>query len=173
MQEESADEKSKNLDPVTGEPGSHPVGSGVGAASGGVTGAALGGAVGGPAGAAIGAVVGGIVGAYSGRGVAETLNPTLEEAYWRENHAAQPWAEKSLNFEHYALAYRTGFEGAQKYAGKQYQEIEADLARDYEKNDANPAMPWDRARPAVKAAWDRLGGVQAPRDTDRGLRGGL
>lgn len=47
------DEKpTKNLDPITGEPGAHLVGSGVGAVSGGVAGAALGAAIGGPIGAA-------------------------------------------------------------------------------------------------------------------------
>jgi hypothetical protein len=116
-------------------------------------------------------VVGGVAGAYSGRGVAEAVNPTAEEKFWRENHSAQEWAKEGSTYEQYAPAYRTGYEGVMKYAGKQYHEIEADLARDYEKNDANPAIPWDRARPAVRGAWDRLGGVSGPRDTDRGLRG--
>lgn len=162
-----------NPDPVTGEPGSHPIGAGVGAAGGGLTGAAVGAAVGGPLGAAVGAVVGGVAGGYSGKGVAEAINPTVEENYWRENHASQPWADQSSTYEHYAPAYRTGYEGVQKYVGRQYHEIEADLARDYDKNDANPAIPWDRARPAVRAAWHRVSGVTGPRDTDRGMRGGI
>jgi hypothetical protein len=93
-----------------------------------------------------------------------------QEKYWREHHEQE---HKDVPFEHLEPAYRTGYEGVKKYAGKHYHEIEGDLARDYEKNDANPAIPWDRARPAVKAAWDRLGGVMGPRDTDRGLRGGI
>jgi len=59
------------------------------------------------------------------------------------------------------------------YAGRPYEQIETDLARDYEKNDANPAIPWDRARPAVKAAWSRVSGVHGPRASDRGIRSGL
>lgn len=173
MDEERTDDQKKNADPLTGESGSHPVGTGAGAAGGGVTGAALGAAIGGPVGAAIGAVVGGVAGAYSGKGVAEVMNPTLEEEYWRENHATQSWADGQSSFDHYAPAYRTGYEGVMKYAGKDYHQIETDLARDYEKHDVNPAIPWDRARPAVKAAWDRLSGVVGPRDTDRGMRGGL
>jgi len=43
----------KNADPITGEPGAHPVGTGVGAAGGAVTGAALGTAIGGPIGVAV------------------------------------------------------------------------------------------------------------------------
>lgn len=173
MDEKSKDETHQNADPITGEPGSHPVGTGVGTAGGGMTGAAIGGAVGGPVGAAVGAVIGGVVGAYSGRGVAEAVNPTAEEKYWRENHGTQEWANNETSFDQYAPAYRTGYEGVTKYAGKSYDQIETDLARDYEKNDANPAIPWDRARPAVKAAWHRVSGVTAPRDTDRGMRTGL
>ena len=171
MDEQRIDEAKKNPDPLTGEPGSHPIGTGVGTAGGGITGAAIGGAVGGPVGAAVGAIVGGIAGAYGGKGVAEAVNPTVEENYWRENHGAQEWAGSESKFDDYAPAYRTGYEGVTKYAGRPYHEIEADLARDYEKNDANPAIPWDRARPAVRAAWHRVSGVTGPRDTDRGIRG--
>ncbi|MDQ6622645.1 MAG: hypothetical protein M3Y86_04065, partial [Verrucomicrobiota bacterium] len=166
MGEEANEKKiNTNPDPITGEHGSHPIGTGVGTAGGGIAGAAIGAAVGGPVGAAIGAVVGGVAGAYSGRGVAEAVNHTEEEAYWREAHGKQEWADEKSSYEHYAPAYRTGYEGVTKYAGKDYHQIEVDLARDYEKNDANPAIPWDRARPAVKAAWDRLSGVTGPRDS--------
>ena len=98
---------------------------------------------------------------------------TKAEAYWREHHAKQPYADKNLSFEHYAPAYRTGHEGAAKYAGKKFEEIEDDLALDYEKHLGGSGLPWDQALPAVKAAWDRLGGVISPRDPDRGIRSGF
>jgi hypothetical protein len=66
----------KNTDPITGEPGAHPVSTGVGAAGGGITGVALDAAIGGPIGAAVGTVVGGIAAAYGAHGVAEAMNPT-------------------------------------------------------------------------------------------------
>jgi hypothetical protein len=101
----------------------------------------------------------------------EGREETAQEKYWREHHEQS--AHKDAPFEHFEPAYRTAAEGVKKYPGKHYHEIESDLARDYDKNDANLAIPWDRARPAVKSAWDRLGGVMGPRDTDRGLRGGI
>ncbi len=165
--------RDENPDPLTGEPGSHPVGTGVGTAGGGLTGAAVGAVIAGPIGAAVGAVVGGVAGAYSGRGVAEAVNPTAEgteESFWRENHALQEWATDAP-YDQYAPAYRTGYEGAMKYAGRDYEQVETDLSLDYQKHDPNPDLPWDRARPAVRAAWQRVSGTIAPRDTDRGLRG--
>ncbi len=77
------------LDPITGEPASHPVGTGIGAAVGGIAlgtaGAALAvagtalGATAGPLGAAAGAVAGGIVGGFVGHRVAESVHPMVAE----------------------------------------------------------------------------------------------
>jgi hypothetical protein len=95
-----------------------------------------------------------------------------EEAYWRQQHTRQPYAE-SRPYEDYAPAYRVGFEGAAKHAGKEYDEVEESLATDYEHAKAGSALPWDTVRPAARAAWDRLAGVISPRDSDRGIRGSI
>lgn len=96
-----------------------------------------------------------------------------EEIYWREHHAEQAYADRTLPYEHYAPAYRTGYEAATKYAGKEFEQIEDDIALDYDRARPEDGLPWDRARPAVKAAWDRLAGVVAPHDVDRGIRSGI
>src|SRR4051794_32509382 len=54
--------RDSNQDPITGEPGAHPVGVGVGTAAGGAAAGALGGAAAGPVGAVVGAVAGGLAG---------------------------------------------------------------------------------------------------------------
>ena len=97
---------------------------------------------------------------------------TAEEAYWREQHSKQPYAE-DRPYEHYAPAYKVGFEGAQKYSGRSYDEVEESLASDYEKAEPGSGVPWDSARPAVRAAWDRLAGVISPRDPSGGVRGSI
>jgi hypothetical protein len=91
-----------------------------------------------------------------------------EEAYWREQHGNQPYADKSRSYDDYAKAYRIGVEAAEKYTGKDYDEIEDSLASDYERAQPGSALPWDMARPAVKAAWEKL--VISPREPDRGMR---
>jgi uncharacterized protein (TIGR02271 family) len=86
MNEKRGKNKDANRDPISGEPGSHPVGTGVGAVAGGAAGAAAGAATGaavgtagaGPIGTGIGAAVGAIVGGMAGHGAAEGLNPTNE-----------------------------------------------------------------------------------------------
>jgi hypothetical protein len=100
-------------------------------------------------------------------------DPAEQEAYWRAQHDQQPYADKTRSYENYAHAYRTGHEAATRHAGKKFEEIEDDIALDYEKGRPDDALPWDDARPAARAAWDRLAGVISPRDPDRGIRTGM
>ena len=80
-----------NRDPITGAPGSHPVGTGVGAVAGGVAAGAAAGAVAGPVGAVVGAAVGAVVGGLAGKAVAENIDPTVEDAYWRDSYTERPY----------------------------------------------------------------------------------
>ena len=69
-----------NPDPITGEPGAHPVGVGVGALSAGAAGAAIG-SIGGPIGVLIGAAIGAVAGGLAGKEVAATTEtPTVVDA---------------------------------------------------------------------------------------------
>ena len=62
---------SAHPDPITGEPGAHPIGVGVGALSAGAAGAAIG-SIGGPIGVLIGAAIGAVAGGLAGKEVATT-----------------------------------------------------------------------------------------------------
>jgi phage tail tape-measure protein len=70
------DSNPANRDPLTGEPGSHPVGTGIGSAGGAAAGAAIGGAAAGPVGALVGGAVGAVAGGATGHAVGESANPT-------------------------------------------------------------------------------------------------
>lgn len=152
---EQKKDKSRNPDPITGAPGSHPVGTGLGAAAGGAaTGAAVG-TFAGPVGTAVGAGVGAVVGGLVGKGIAEKIDPTREDAYWRENHPRQAFA-KNRPYDAFAPAYRVGYEGYGEYgvAGKTFAESEAELRRKYEMQEAE--LEWAEARPATQAAWQKF-----------------
>ncbi len=140
-------ESDLHRDLITGEPGSHPIGTGLGAATGGATGAALGVIVG-PVGAAVGAVIGALAGGLAGKGVAEVVDPTAEDAFWRTNHANQFYAGDDYTYDDYADAYRVGYQGHED--GKTFEEKEADLQLEYEggpqkavaeaEEESNPAL---------------------------------
>lgn len=149
-------ETDANLDPLSGETGAHPVGTGVGAAGAGAAATIVGGVVGGPIGAVVGAVVGSVVGGLAGKNVAEQANPTFDDNDWQETYTSSPYAEKDKTYEDYQPAYRTGYEGYDRYghSGRTYNEVETDLQRDYQTNQTG-SLPWEQAKHAVKDAWDR------------------
>ena len=96
-----------------------------------------------------------------------------EEAYWREQHSNQTYADQARPFEAYVPAYRIGADAAAKYPGKGFEEIEDEVALDYQRSRAGAALPWDHARHAVRAAWAKLSHDIGPRDSDRGIRSGF
>jgi len=150
------EKKDANRDPITGAPGAHPVGTGVGAAAGGAAAGAAIGSIAGPVGTAVGIVAGAVVGGLAGKGVAEAVDPTVEDTYWRENYSKRNYVDQGTSYDVYRPAYRVGYEGRAKYRGKRYEEVENDLQRDYERSRAKDAATWDKARFAARDAWERV-----------------
>jgi hypothetical protein len=148
-------ERDANRDPITGEPGSHPVGTGVGAAGGAAAGAAIG-SVGGPIGTAVGGLVGAIAGAAAGHSVAEGIDPTAEDAYWEKNHHLRPYYISDYDYNDYRPAYQMGYEGYGQRDGRSYDEVEPELSRNWEEKRGQSRLDWDNARDAVRDGWHRV-----------------
>ncbi|HZL34889.1 MAG TPA: hypothetical protein VFC78_06240 [Tepidisphaeraceae bacterium] len=155
-----------NPDLITGAPGSHPIGTGIGAAAVGVGGTAagiyIGAAIGtvstgplAPIGGAIGAIIGGIAGAWAGHSMAEHIDPTVEDAYWRENHKTRPYYQQGTDYDQYAPAYRYGYEAHAKHADKSFDQVESVLGSGWDNVKSESTLSWDKARQATRDAWDR------------------
>ena len=93
-----------NEDPMTGEPGSHPMGTGLGAALGGALAGAVSGTLAGPIGTVVGTIAGGVAGAYAGKAIAENVDPTVETAYWRDAYEDRPYYSDDYSYEDYEPA---------------------------------------------------------------------
>jgi hypothetical protein len=152
-----SDRKPTNPDPITGEPGAHPVGTGVGAAGGAAAGAVLG-SVAGPVGTVIGGAVGAVAGGLAGKGAAESVNPTAEDSYWRENYSKSPSYKKDYTYDDYAPAYRTGYTGWERAraSGQSFDAYEPTLRSDYEKVKGKSRLNWEEAKSATRDAWHRV-----------------
>src|ERR1019366_7660537 len=134
---------------------SHLVGTGIGAVAGGAVAGAAVGTVAGPVGTVASAAVGAVVGGIAGKSVAKAVNPSVEDAYWRENHRRQSFA-KGRSYDDFGPAYRTGYEGYAQYGakGSTFEDREVDLRKSYDAARSN--LAWDEARPASRAAWPRV-----------------
>jgi hypothetical protein len=155
-----------NRDPISGAPGAHPVGTGVGTTGGAIGGAAVGGAVGGPVGGVVGAVIGGVAGGLVGKGVGEAVNPTAEDAYWRENYTKGDSYESGKPYEYYQPAYRSGYMGYSQYGaqGQSFEQAEPQVRSSYERETGGSGLGWERARGASRAAWNRVAGSSKQSD---------
>jgi hypothetical protein len=147
---------SSNRDPFTGATGAHPVGTGVGAAIGGAAAGATVGTIAGPVGTAVGAAAGAIAGGLFGKGVAEGLDPTVEDAYWRENYHQRPYVEAGARYERYQPAYRYGWEARSRFGTQPWRDSEAQLRGEWEAHPDSLGLDWESARGPMQDAYDRV-----------------
>ena len=162
-----SNESHANRDPITGEPGSHPVATTIGAAVGisaGVAAAvALGATAGtalGPVGTLVGAVVGGIFGGGVGHQIGEDIYPT-QIAWWKNNYSSRPYVAKGADFSTYEPAYWYGLHaGAQTMKSekneKDFDNLEPSLRNNWNLARGDSTLEWDDARPAARDAFHRV-----------------
>lgn len=166
-QRDLTDEKNANRDPISGTPGAHPVGVGAGAVVGGAAAGAATGTVAGPIGTLVGAAIGAVAGGLAGKAVAEAIDPTAEDAYWRENYAREPYYQPGRPYEHYEPAYRAGYESRAVHdRPRTFEEVEHDVEAAYDRRKAQEGFTWEEARQPARAAWDRAERA-LPGDADR------
>lgn len=155
MTKESRASADTNPTPLTVEPDAPHLPS-LGAAGGAVAGADTG-AIAGSAGLVTGLVAGAGAGGPCGEAVAKRIKPTFEDAYWRELHTGEPYYEPGRSYDDYRPAYELGWSSRALHAmsKEDFDSIEPELAQGWNARHGNSSLPWERARPATRAAWDR------------------
>ena len=101
-------DETNHPDPITGEPGAHPVGVGVGAIGAGLAGAAIG-AIAGPLGALVGAAIGAVAGGIAGHEVAASDDEPVSLA--DQSVSTEPISEAALPEEGFAGSQVGGVPG--------------------------------------------------------------
>ena len=146
----------ENRDPISGKPGAHPVGTGIGAAAGGMAAGAAAGSVAGPVGTVAGAAVGAVAGGLAGKAIAERIDPTVEEAYWRENYTSKPYIRSGATFDDYGPAYGLGVTAFNSHPGRSFDELEPELSHDWGQRRGSSRLEWADAKGASRDAWQRV-----------------
>ncbi len=134
---------------------SHPVATGVGALGGAAAGATVG-LAGGPVGAVVGALVGAVVGGLGGDAIANSVDQVGEANYWRENYATRPYVTADRSYDDYAPAYSLGVNAFERHRGREFDDVETDLADEWRQQPGASRLEWGDARQATRDAWDRL-----------------
>jgi len=163
-------EHDANPDAITSAPGSHPLGVGVGAAAMGAAGAAIGTVVpgvGNVVGAAIGAVVGAVAGGYAGKAVAEAIDPTDEDAYWRVEHKQRPYYDATQDYDRdYAPAYRTAVDTYNTGLEADYSDVEPELRNRWNRDRGDSKLDWNTANKAMRDVYERDRNSSDTKSTD-------
>jgi uncharacterized protein (TIGR02284 family) len=86
--------------------------------------------------------------------VAERVNPTVEDAYWREHYAGESYYEAGRSYDDYRPAFELGW-SARAAREADFDAIEPSLAEEWKVRRGSSSLEWEQARPATRAAWDR------------------
>ena len=82
------------------------------------------------------------------------INPTAEDAFWRNAFRQEPYYQAQLGYDDYSPAYRVGYTGPLRRIGS-FTSLEADLRQDWERVKGRSRLDWPQARQAAQAAWQR------------------
>ena len=94
--------------------------------------------------------------AFIGKAAAEAIDPTAEDAYWRQNHASRPYS-KGSDYDTYQPAYRYGWEARNRYPQDTFEAREAELQAGWSTARGQTQLEWENAKLAARDAWNRVG----------------
>ena len=82
----------------------------------------------------------------------------LDQNFWRANFRDRPYVTADRRFEDYEPGYRFGYESANRYRGKQWNDIEPTLRTDWDRFEGRGHSTWENMKDAVHDAWDKVTG---------------
>lgn len=84
-----------------------------------------------------------------------------EDTYWRSAYRTRPYAMTDSNYDTYQPGYRFGYEAANRYPGKSWNEVEPELSSSWNAYEYRGTSTWQQMKDAVRDAWDRVTGHHA------------
>ena len=89
--------------------------------------------------------------------MAHTTTPAdwhVENDYWRKNYSTRPYAG-TFDYDYYEPGYRYGFESANRYENRSWNDVESDLERGWDSFQYRGKSTWQQVKDAVRDAWER------------------
>ena len=87
-----------------------------------------------------------------------TLDWTAEDDYWRKNYSTRPYIGSDRTYERWQPGYRYGWESAQRYQGRQWNDVEHDLRSGWDRYEHRGTSTWEQIKDAVRDGWNRMTG---------------
>ncbi|WP_022971309.1 hypothetical protein [Xanthomonas maliensis] len=99
-----------------------------------------------------------------GRAPDEDRNQNVSN-YWRERFTEEPYYADGERFEDYEAAYLAGHEARVRDFARAYDQVEAELHRDWDNQRGTSSLSWSKARHAVRRAWENAADMVGARDS--------
>jgi len=88
-----------------------------------------------------------------------TLDWTSESEYWRGTYRHRPYVSAHADYEYWEPAYHYGFESAERYPNRKWEDVESDLRSGWTTYPhRHGESTWESVKAAVRDAWDRIVG---------------
>jgi hypothetical protein len=81
-----------------------------------------------------------------------------EDLYWQGQYPSRPYALADRPYSTVRPAYQYGAQAATYYTGRPWPNVEADLARGWDKARGPSHLSWEDAKHPIRDAWDRVRG---------------
>ena len=82
------------------------------------------------------------------------IDAAHHDAYWQHAHRRERYYSPQLDYEDYAPAYCVGYIGYAQYGGS-FEDAEKSLVANWVRIKGDSRLPYELAREAIRAAWDR------------------
>jgi len=86
----------------------------------------------------------------------ERLNWIDEDAFWRTNFRTRPYASSDRDYDYFQPGYRYGYDSAYRYGDRDWNDVESDLASQWDRYEHRAKSTWEQVKGAVRDAWDRV-----------------
>ena len=93
-----------------------------------------------------------MAGALAGDRIAEQIEASAEEAYWRENYSTRPYVTSEATFSEYRPAYRYGVDAHRRFEGQSFEQVEAELMHEWDGVKGTSSLTWEGAKDAARDA---------------------
>lgn len=90
---------------------------------------------------------------HDGLAVCE-IDAAREDEYWQGAFRRERFYAPHLDYEDYAPAFCVGYIGYAQYGGS-YEDAEKSLVANWVRIKGDSRLPYEQARHAIRAAWDR------------------
>jgi hypothetical protein len=89
-------------------------------------------------------------------GTSRNIDWTTEDQYWRTNWSTRPYVTADRGYDYYRPGYEYGYEAANRYRGREWNDVESDLRSGWDRFEHRGQSTWEHMKEAVRDAWNRV-----------------